>query len=236
VAAATASDSRYKSVVLDRVADEVFTIARPQRYFRIEVGTRTTIVRMRDGELFVHCPSTFDDDLRRSIDALGEVTAIACSSLYHHLYVMDWARAYPKALLCACPGLEKKRPDVPWGHILSDEPHPLWKDDLDQVFFSARFEKEVVFFHRASRTMICADALLNLSGHRSRLTRIVSRLMGNSAPGKGYLEYVAVRDWKKARRQVDRMLLWDIDRIVLAHGNLVDRDGRNVLRDAYAWL
>jgi len=61
-------------------------------------------------------------------------------------------------------------------------------------------------------------------------------LMGNRAPGKGWLEYWAVRDRAAARRQVDRMLAWDIERIVLAHGDLVERNGREVLREAYAWL
>ena len=60
--------------------------------------------------------------------------------------------------------------------------------------------------------------------------------MGNTGPGKGYLERIAVRNWKLGRQQVDRMLRWNIDRIVLAHGTLVDRDGRAVLRDAYSWL
>jgi hypothetical protein len=32
------------------------------------------------------------------------------------------------------------------------------------------------------------------------------------------------------------MRTWDIDKIVLAHGALVERDGRDVLREAYAWL
>lgn len=32
------------------------------------------------------------------------------------------------------------------------------------------------------------------------------------------------------------MLAWDIDKVVLAHGTLVEGDGREVLRAVYAWL
>jgi hypothetical protein len=32
------------------------------------------------------------------------------------------------------------------------------------------------------------------------------------------------------------MLEWTIDRILLAHGENVERDGNAVLRDGYAWL
>lgn len=222
--------------MFDVVAEGIWTTTRPQRFWGVECGTRMTLVRLRDGGLFVHCPVALDEDTRREVDAKGPVRAVAASSLFHHLYVGDWMRAYPEALFAACPGLPEKRPDLAFGHVLGDEPHEVWAADLDQVNFSARFEREVVFFHRATRTMICADALLNLHRHPSRLTRIVALLMANTAPGKGWMERIAVKDWKLGRRQVDRILEWDIDKVVLAHGTLVEGDGRRVVREAYSWL
>ncbi|MCC6874137.1 MAG: DUF4336 domain-containing protein [Sandaracinaceae bacterium] len=218
------------------IAEGIWTTTRPQRFWGVECGTRTTAVRLSDGGLFVHCPAALDRAMRAGIDALGEVRVLAASSLYHHLYVGDWMRAYPDAIACACPGLDRKRSDLDWGCVMGERPHRIWEADLEQVLFSARFEKEVVFFHRRTRTMICADALLNLRHHPSRLTRAVAVLMGNTAPGKGWLERVAVQDWKLGRRQVDRLLEWDIDRIVLAHGECVAGGGREVLRRAYSWL
>jgi hypothetical protein len=220
----------------DRVAEDVWTTARTQRFWGVETGTRMNIVRLQDGGLFVHCPVALDEETRIAVDTLGPVRAVAASSLFHHLYVKQWMDAYPEATFCACPGLERKRSDLTWGHVMGDQAHPLWSADLEQVAFTARFEKEIVFFHPKSRTMICADALLNLSKHPSRMTRAAATLMGNSAPGKGWLEPFAVRDHTAGRIQVDRMLTWDIDKIVLAHGALVERDGRDVLREAYAWL
>jgi hypothetical protein len=219
-----------------RVADDIWTTERPQRFWGVETGTRTTVVRLQDGGLFVHCPAALDAPMRAGVEALGEVRAVVASSLFHHLYVGEWMRAYPGALFCGCPGLEKKRADVAWGHILGDTPHPLWAGELEQVYLSARFEKEVVFFHARTRTMICADALLNLGHHPARLTRLAALFMWNTAPGKGWMERFAVQDWALGRRQVDRLLAWDIERIVLAHGALVDSDGRRVLREGYAWL
>jgi hypothetical protein len=157
--------------------------------------------------------------------------------LFHHLHAKDWADVYRDALLCGCPGLDRKRPDLPWGHVLGDEPDDRWADDLSQVWFSARFEKEVVFFHRASKTLMCADALLNLSRHPSAATRFVAFAIGNRGPGEGSLErWFAVRDRRACRDQVERMLSWDIERIALAHGGLIEREGRAVLREAYDWV
>lgn len=231
-------------MTLEWIADGIWTTARPQKFWGVETGTRTTIVRLSPdpsdpssrGGLFVHCPVSLDPELKREVDALGPVVAVAASSLYHHLYVGEWMRAYPNALFAACPGLPEKRKDLAFGHVLGDAPHPLWKDDLEPLWLSARFEKEVVFFHRKARTLICADALLNLRHHRSRRTRLVAMLMGNLGPGWGWMERIAVQDWKLGRAQVDRMLDWDIERIVLAHGDLVLHHGREVLREAYAWL
>jgi hypothetical protein len=222
--------------MFDELAPGIWTTARPQRFWGIETGTRMTVVQLDRGELFVHCPVALDTSTRREVEALGEVRVVVCSSLYHHLYAGQWMQAYPQATFCACPGLERKRSDLHFDHVLGDAPHELWSGELEQVFFSARFEREVVFFHPKSRTLITADALLNLSKHSSRLTRAVAFMMGNDAPGKGYLERIAVRNRAAAREQVARMLDWPCERIVLAHGALVERNGREVLRRAYAWL
>jgi hypothetical protein len=222
--------------MLERFADDVWTATRPQKFWGIETGTRMTIIRLSGGGLFVHCPVALDPATRCDVDALGPVQAVVASSLYHHLYVGAWVAAYPAASFHACPGLARKRPDLRWDGVLGDKPHASWAEDLDQAPFTARFEREVVFFHRRTRTLICADALLNLSCHPAALTRLVAAVMGNRAPGKGWPERIAVRDWVLGRRQVDRILGWDIERVVLAHGALVEHDGRAVVRDAYAWL
>ncbi len=222
--------------VLSQFADEVWIDSRPGAFWGLETGSRMSVVRLSDGGLFVHSPVALDDATRRAVDALGEVRAVVAPSLFHHLYVGEWMRAYPSAIFGACPGLEWKRADLPFTRVLADTPDPLWAGDLEQVYFSARRENEVVFFHLESRTLICCDALLNLSTHPSMSTRVWARLMGNRAPGFGWPERFMVRDRAVARRQVDRILAWDIDKIVLAHGAPVERDGREVVRRAYAWL
>lgn len=221
---------------LEPFAENVWTTSREQRFWGVETGTRMTVVRLAGGGLFVHGPVALDDRTRSEVEALGRVEAVVSSSLYHHLYAGEWAAAYPDAALCACPGLDKKRPDLPWSHVMRDKPHAIWGNELEQVYFSARFEHEVVFFHRATRTLICLDALLNLGTHPRRSTRLIARLMANTAPGKGYLERIAVGNRAAARQEVARILEWDIDGIILAHGGLVQSAGRRVFRDAYAWL
>ena len=223
--------------MLQSIAESLWVQSRHLRFWGLETGTRMSVVRLANGGLFVHSPIDLDDEMRREIDALGPVRAIVAPSRMHHLYVPEWMSAYPSAVVCCCPTLETKRADIVWHRVLGDEPEPEWRGEIDQVFFGARsLENEVLFFHRKSRTLLCADAVFNLATHSSPITRVVAVLMGGRAPGATWLERVLIRDRRAAREQLDRMLAWDFDRIVLAHGDIIETGGREVLRDAYAWL
>jgi hypothetical protein len=222
--------------MLQRFTDDVWTESRPAKFWGVECGSRMAVVRLDGGGLFVLSPVHPDPELRREIDALGEVRAVVSPSLFHHLHVAAWMAAYPRAIFAACPGLEWKRPDLAFSCVLGDQPHEAWARDLQQIYFSARRENEVVFHHPRSKTFLCVDALLNLSTHEALTTRVLARVVGNTAPGVGHLERVMIRDRRLARRQVDRILEWDFDKATLAHGRMVDRDGREVVRRAYAWL
>lgn len=223
--------------MLEPLADAVWAEARRLRFAAVETGTRMTVVRLATGGLFVHSPISLDRGTREAVDALGPVKAVVAPSLFHHLFVGEWMQAYPDAVVCACPGLERKRRDLSWHRVLGDEPEAEWRGEIEQVFFGARsLENEVVFFHRPSRTLICADFIFNLAGHPSRLTRVVARLIGNRKPGATLLDRLLIRNRAAARVQVDRMLAWNPDRIVLAHGAMVEAGGCEVVRRAYTWL
>jgi hypothetical protein len=222
---------------VESLAEGLWCEARPLRFLGVETGTRMSIVRLANGGLFVHSPVALTPETRAAVAALGPVHALVAPSRFHHLYVPEWLAAHPGALACCCPGLVRKRADIAWTRVLGEAPEPEWRGELDQVWFGARsLEDEVVFFHRASRTLLCADAIFNLARHPSRLTRLVALLMGNREPGATRLERWLIRDRAAARAQVERMLAWRPERIVLAHGPCIESGASEVLRRAYAWL
>ena len=221
-----------------QVIDEgLWSTTRKLRFFGLETGTRMTVVRLARGGLVVHSPIGLDASLKAEVDALGPVVAVVAPSLFHHLFVGDWRAAYPEALLCCCPGLDRKRSDLAWDRVLGDTPEPEWQGELDQVFFGAWWlANEVVFFHRATRTIVLADAVFNLGTHPSAFTRFAAVLLGNRRAGVTLLERLLIRDRPAAREQIDRMLAWNADRILLAHGEPIAHGGTEVVRNAYAWL
>lgn len=223
--------------MLERLDHDLYVAERPLRFLGVETGARMTVVRLSDGGLFVHSPIPLAGGTRAAVEALGSVKAVVAPSLFHHLSIDEWQRAFPEAAFYACPGLDSKRSDLAWRGVLGDEPEPEWAGELEQVFFAARtLENEVVFFHPPTRTLICCDAIFNLRQHTSRVTRLVARALGNNRPGATWLERIMIRDRAGAREQLDRMLAWKPERIVLSHGEMVESGGSEILRRAYAWL
>jgi hypothetical protein len=225
--------------VLEPVSEGIWVASRSLRFFGVEIGARMTVVRLAGGGLFIHSPVALDAATREAVDALGPVVAIVAPCRFHHLHVAEWARAYPDASVSACPGLDAKRPDVRWSRVLGDEvpPDAEWSGDLEQVFFSAfPLQNEVVFFHRKTRTLVSSDIVFTLGRHPSALTRGIAWLSGNSEPGPTLLERFAIRDRGAAREQIDRMVAWDAERIVLAHGPILAENGAAILEEGYRWL
>ncbi|MGH7434842.1 MAG: hypothetical protein ACRENE_04140 [Polyangiaceae bacterium] len=44
------------------------------------------------------------------------------------------------------------------------------------------------------------------------------------------------RDRKAARLALERILGWDFDRAVIAHGELLDREPKEAIREAWRWV
>jgi hypothetical protein len=223
---------------LRELAPDLWVAERPQRFYGLEVGTRMTVVRLADGSLLLHSPVSLDAALREELDALGPVRFAVAPNRVHHLHAGEVARLYPGARLWVAPGLERKRPDLAFEGVLGDEAPPPWRGQVDQVFFRGRpYENEVVFHHRASRTLVLCDLAFHFRAGTHPVTRLLMRLLRSyDRFGPSRLDPLLIRDRRQARESLERILAWDFDRIVVAHGDVLERGGRQALRDGYAWL
>lgn len=210
----------------------------PQRFLGLEVGARMTVVRLPGSRLLLHSPVPAGAELVGEVEALGSVAWIVAPNRFHHLYVEQWQRACPGASLWVAPGLERKRPELSIAGVLGGAPEAGWKDALDQVLLEGfPFANEVVFFHRPSATLVVSDLAFNVGAGSPPLTRLVFRLggaYGRLAPT--LLERLLVRDRAAFRHALERILEWPFERVVVAHGAIVERGARAQLVDGYAWL
>jgi hypothetical protein len=135
--------------------------------------------------------------------------------------------------------LEKKRPDIRFDAVLDSDDAPAgWAGQIDQALVRGYpIVNEVAFCHRASRTLLICDLAFNIGADVPFATRLAFRLTGGYGRfGPTLLERLLVRDRAAARASMEKILSWDFDRVVLAHGHVLEHGGREALREGYRWL
>jgi hypothetical protein len=224
-------------MALVQLADHLWCAARDHTFMGMHLGTRMTVIRLPGDHLWLHSPVGVDDTLRRDVDALGEVTHVVAPSLYHHVHAGDWKQAYPTATLWGAPGLATKREDLTFDATLGEKAEPQWAGVIDQVPLAGCKLGEVVFFHRPSRSLVTSDLIENFEGSPHLVTRLYLKAAGiYGKPGVSRMLRPIYRDRAAVRASLEHMLAWDFERIVLAHGEPIERDAQAILRAAYGWL
>ncbi len=224
---------------LDSIAPNLWKIDYPQKFLRMEIGTRMTIIRLKSGDLFLHSPIHLTNDIQNKLNTLGKVTYVIAPNKFHHLYIGAYYTAFPDAEMYAVPGLDKKRPDLPFHGVLTNETVYEWREEIDHlVFRGIPLINEVLFLHRESRTLILTDLIFNFGSDLALTTKIFLKLDGayNSFSVPRLIRYLLIKDREKARESIRKILSWDFDRVTLAHGNILEKGGHEAVKRAFEWL
>jgi hypothetical protein len=216
--------------------DSLWVAEMPFRLLALEVGARMTVVRLSDASLLAISPIDLTPQLRTALEALGPVCCIIAPNRFHFLSVREYSKAFPDAARYIAPGV--KIADVSVSGTLNAQVEPLWSDVLDQaIFYGNKMEQEIVFFHKESRTLILTDLCFNVPRAASPLQRVVARLLdidGKFGPSR--LFRVTTRDKRTARASRERILRWDFERVIVAHGEVLESGGKAALQKALRWL
>jgi hypothetical protein len=226
------------SEALTQLAPDLWVATRPLPLWVGDIGARMTVVRLADGRLLLHSPVALDAGTRGALDALGPVGWIVGPSKVHHLFLGAWTAAYPAAVLCGTPGLPEKRSDLRFGCVLGEGTPPPWGDGLECFLFEgAPGMNELVFFHPSSRTLVLTDLAFNLPPGAPNRARVFHALVGAAGRfGPHRIVRLAIRDRQAAARSVERLLAWDFDRVVVSHGEVLERGGKAGVARAFAYL
>jgi hypothetical protein len=180
-----------------------------------------------------------DAETSAYIGNLGRVACIVAPGSYHFSYIDSAQKAFPDAQTWICPGVEMKKPDVVFDWVLGDRPDPRWDEDLDQVLVRGnRMITEVAFYHRQSRTLILVDLIENVTdstpGVDWRLKlwwKVVFYMWNHPKPAPEY--QMGWKDKNAAAASLRRILAWDFDRIIIAHGDLIEENAKAVALEAW---
>ncbi len=231
--------------MLRAIAPDLWVAEKPLKYFGLEVGTRMTIIRLDEGQLIVISPIQIDAPTIDQLNQLGNVSDIIAPNLYHHLFLDQFKQKYPDAKLWATSGLAEKRPDLSIDVCLSDRTiHALNGLEALQVTGFNTFDikgpvplNEWVFFHPQSRTLILTDLAFYFDGQSAIAAQVLSRLFGGFQQLRpSFLEKLATKDKEQVRRSVQQILDWDFERVIMAHGSIVEGEGKRQFQLGYEWF
>ncbi len=245
---ASASPDRAAYPPLDTpkpVAEGVWIVdSGPISAFGLSLPVRMTVIRLGNGDLWLHSPTRYDDALRAELERHGRIRHLVAPNIAHWMFVRDWQQRCPDAVTWAAPSLRErgqvKKSGVRLDRDLGDAPPPEWSGEMEQVVVPGVGFAEVAFFHKPSRTLILTDIVQNLEPEKlPTIMRQVARLNGVLAPnGKAptYLRLILRAKRRAAAAAVERMLAWNPERVIFSHGRWFERDGAAALRRSFAWL
>lgn len=207
--------------------------------------TRMTVVKLANGDLWLHSPVQYSPALAASLDSLGRVRHLVSPNYIHYAHIAEWKRAFPDAIAWASPGVRDRAAqqgvDVSFDDDLTAEAPAAWAGDIDQhIFRGSKVMEEVVFFHRGSQTLVLADLIENFEPERlPGPFRWLLKLTGVLHPdGKLPLD-LRMTYWKgkqAARESFAVIRAWAPQRIVLSHGRCYPENALAELDRAFRWL
>jgi len=226
--------------ITEYIKDQIWILEYPVSFQGMDLYGRTTIIKLNNDQLIVHDPCKIDEPAKKEIDSLGTVQFIIAPGSYHHLFIADFQAQYPDAETYLCPGLERKRPELKFDWILGDKPDPRWGGTLEQALIrGTRYIWEVAFFHKPSKTLILVDLLENIGDHYRHKTglllqfwwRCVFRMWNNPKAAPEY--QMGWGNKKLVKDGLTRILGWNAERIIIAHGENIEENVNSVLSAAW---
>ena len=161
-------------------ADGVWIGTEPVRILGMPLTTSMAVLRLGDGSLLLYSPVRLTPERRAAVEALGHISHLYAPNLYHHLWLGDWASAFPAARVHAPKGLEKKRPDVRIDRLTNSEPDPSVAGVVEERGIEGFRLRESVLLYRPANTLVVADLVHNIGRPHHWWTRCYTCLLYTS--------------------------------------------------------
>jgi len=196
------------------------------RAYGFPFNTRMILVRLRNGDLWINSPVEASADEMNRVEEIGPVKHLVSPTPMHDWRLAGWSTHFPAAKVWRADELGDDAPDE-------------WSSDLDQaVLRGSRVLNEVEFLHRRSRTLIFGDFIQKYPPRPGK--HALNTFLKFLVPANGgvpidiRLSFTGKK--RVGRESLERVLQWDFDRVILAHGPALDHDAKAFVRNAFSWL
>lgn len=204
--------------------------------------TRMTIVRLADESLWINSPVPVSFDMLKQITALGPVKYLLAATPRHVWRLDEWHTLFPEAQLWVPQKslFTLKKGHLSFTGILGNEPYQGWANDFDQLVFKGNpLIQEVFFYHKASKTVILDDLIQihHFIKGRPFLNAFI-KFEGVASPdgGVGIDLRLSFTNRKLARQSLHKLLSWDFDKLIIAHGGCIEKNAKPFVEKAFHWL
>ena len=107
--------------------------------------TRMTVVRLSNGDLFLHSPVKFDGRLAKELHGLGMVRHLVSPNQFHYAHIGEWARAFPETISWASPRVRQRararHVDIDFTRDLDASAPEEWRGEIDQLLFPGGYSR-----------------------------------------------------------------------------------------------
>lgn len=231
--------------MLREIDQNIWVCEQPLRYFGLNVGTRMTVIRLKSGELVVISPIQADQEIIQQLSEMGDVSYIIAPNLYHYLFASNFQALYPKAKFWAVPGLESKKPEIAVDKVIQDGENSFL-DEIEYLLFDGfrtfgltgpSLLNECVFFHPESHSLVLTDTAFHFDESFPLITQLAAKVMGGYRKlSPSLLERFATQEKDKVEQSVKKVLNWDFRRVIMAHGSIVENEGKRRFKEGYEWF
>lgn len=225
----------YEKPQLQALAENIWQLKQPLSFWGTQVGTCTTVVRLKNNDLWIHAPGPWIPGVYRTLRQLGSVSYLIAPNPLHHMFLSKTSLLFPEAIVYAGKKVQQKHPHLACVDLADISVFP-WASEIEVLYLAGLRLDEFVFFHKNSKTLILTDLLFNL-----QTKDIPTRLMlyAEGVHGKlGCTRLVSkfmVQDRKALQKTCQRILAWDFERIVMCHGDIVSVQAKQAFIQAMAW-
>lgn len=211
----------------------------PVPFFGFPYPTRMAVVRLGTGKVWVWSPIRLTPEGVAAVEAIGPVAYIVSPNKLHHLFLAQWREHWPDARVYAPPGLVRKKKQLHFDAELGEQPEPEWARDIDQTIFRGSVAmEEVVFFHRASGTALVGDLIQRFpaamaTGWKGLFMRLDGLVGQGGTPREWRLSFLRRKAARAARQKV---LGWNPQRLLVAHGECASSGAVEIIGAALKWI
>jgi hypothetical protein len=202
--------------------------------------TRMTIVKLSGGSICISSPVPVSFDTLREISELGSVRYLIAATPRHVWRLDLYHTLFPDAeLWVSRPTLfTLQKGPLPISGYLGDTPNDAWKSDFDQLEFAGL--SEVLFLHKVSHTVILDDLIQRNPVLKDKpWTNFLFKIEGVQYPHGGVpldMKMAFLLKRRLFRHSLDKLLSWDFDKLIIAHGPCIESGAKQYIKKAFRWL